>query len=397
MEIVMRNIDELKPFAKNPKKHPEKQIEMLKKSMGEFGFTNPILTSQDDMIIAGHGRMEAAKAIGLTEVPTIHIDLPYEKAVAYVIADNRLAELAEEDSEMLAELLGEIDTELYDSIGFSQNDLDELLEDIAAQNPDEIVEDEAPEVSQGEPITQRGDIWTLGNHRLMCGDSTDTADVSKLMDGNKADMVFTDPPYGYEYQSNMRIKTEKFDVLLNDDKLLEFMPNVKKFCNGFVFICASWKNLDEWYGIFKEHLELSNLIIWDKGGGGMGDLEKTFSTDYEVMLVSNGGNALTDKRIGSVWDIKKDSASSYEHATQKPVGLPAMAINHTTASRANVLDLFGGSGSTMMACEQTGRINYSMELDEKYCDVIIQRYVNLTGDDELTRNGELYVWKGSDE
>ena len=186
----------------------------------------------------------------------------------------------------------------------------------------------------------------------MCGDSTSITDVEKLMDGIKADMVFTDPPYGYNYQSNMREKTQKFDVIENDDKILDFFPNIQLVCNGFVFICTTWKVLDQWIPLFKKYHELSNMIIWSKGGGGIGDLKHTFSTDYEVILCANNGREITGKRIGSVWTISKDNANGYVHPTQKPVKLSEFAIRNTTCVGDSVLDLFGGSGSTLIACEQ---------------------------------------------
>ena len=196
----------------------------------------------------------------------------------------------------------------------------------------------------------------------------------------KVDLVFTDPPYGYEYQSNMRTKSKKFDVLKNDDKILNFMPYIKSHCKGFVFICTTWKVLDKWLPLFNKYFDLTNMIIWDKGGGGIGDLEHTFSTDYEIILCSNNGAKITGKRIGSVWSIPKDNANDYIHATQKPTKLAATAIENTTQKNAIVLDVFGGSGSTLIACEQLNRNCYTMELDPKYCDVIIKRWENLTGE-----------------
>ena len=195
----------------------------------------------------------------------------------------------------------------------------------------------------------------------------------------KVDCIFTDPPYGYEYQSNMRTKSKKFDVLKNDDKILDFMPAIENVCKGFVFICTTWKVLDKWLPLFQKHYNLSNMIIWNKGGGGIGDLEHTFSTDYEIILCSNNGAKITGKRIGSVWSISKDNANDYVHATQKPVKLAATAIENTTVKNDIVLDVFGGSGSTLIACEQLKRKCYMMELDPKYCDVIIKRWEKLTG------------------
>ena len=265
-------------------------------------------------------------------------------------------------------------------------DFDFGIEDEAEET--EIVEDEAPEVDDdAEPIAKLGDIWQLGRHRLMCGNSTDKATVELLMDGKKADMVFTDPPYGYEYQSNMRTKSKKFDVLKNDDKILDFMPAIKGVVNGFVFICTTWKVLDKWLPLFAKYYDLTNMIIWDKGGGGIGDLEHTFLTDFEIILCSNNSAKITGKRIGSVWSIPKDNANDYVHATQKPVRLSATAIENTTNDDSIVLDVFGGSGSTLIACEQLNRTCYMMELDPKYCDVIIKRWETLTGEKAALING----------
>jgi len=192
-------------------------------------------------------------------------------------------------------------------------------------------------------------------------------------------MVFTDPPYGYEYQSNMRDKSEKFDVIKNDDKILDFFPNVKEICRGFIFVCTTWKVLNKWIPLFEKYLSLTNMLIWDKGGGGIGDLKHTFSTDYEIMLVSHQKHELTGKRIGSVWKLNKDMPTDYIHPTQKPVSLSALAIGETTKENDIVLDFFGGSGSTLIACEQLNRKCRMMELDAHYCDVIIARWEKFTG------------------
>jgi DNA modification methylase len=389
MEIVMRNIDELKPFAKNPKKHPEKQIEMLKKSMGEFGFTNPILTSKDDMIIAGHGRMEAAKSIGLTEVPTIMIDLPYEKAVAYVIADNRLAELAEEDSVMLADLLDEIDDDLMEAVGFSQDDLDELLEGIESEMPSEVVEDEAPEVSQSEPVTQRGDIWLLGKHRLMCGDSTDTADVSKLMDGNKADMAFSDPPYNLNFEYNEYDDSKSYDEYKKFCS--KWFANLNKFSQGNSIITPGKQNLGMWYEI-QRWTEMGVWIAKNKMSGG----KVSHLSLFEPVLFY--GKFDRTSRASDLFEFNvKQQDDTGDHTCPKIITFIIELVECYSTHGDSWIELFGGLGTTMSACEQTGRTSFNMEFDPHYCDVIIQRYVNLTGDDELTRNGEPYLWRGSDE
>ena len=214
----------------------------------------------------------------------------------------------------------------------------------------------------------------------MCGDSTDKADVDRLMDGNKADMVFTDPPYGIDYQSNMR--KQKFNTIENDDrfitKWIKFLPEIS---NGWVFIWTTWKVLKEWITISESIGECTNMVIWDKGGGGIGDLKKTFSTDYEIAIVFNRGAEITGKRLGSVWEINKDNPTKYKHPTQKPVDLCAMALTNCTTDYSVILDLFLGSGSTLIACEKTNRQCYGMEIDPHYCSVIIQRYKDFCGKD----------------
>ena len=316
--------------------------------------------------------------ITYNEIPCVRLsNYTEEQKKAYILAHNKLTMNTDFDIDILNDELDNILNIDMSDFGF---DLD--LED---EEEKEIIEDEVPEVPE-EPKAKLGDIYQLGNHRLMCGDSTSEEDVAKLMNGVKADMVFTDPPYGYEYQSNMRTKTEKFNVIENDDKKLDFMPIVKRFNNGFVFVCTTWKVLKEWLEIFTRYYDLSNMIIWNKGGGGIGDLKHTFLTDYEIILCSNNDKEITGKRIGSVWNISKDNANNYIHATQKPVELSATSILNTTNKNDVVLDLFGGSGSTLIACEQLDRKCYMMELDPHYIDVIIQRWENFTGEKAVKIN-----------
>lgn len=340
----------------------------------------PIVIDSNKIIICGHTRLKAAKELKLQSVPcVIADDLSEEQVKAFRLADNKVGEIAEWDFDLLSEELEGIDDLDMTDFGFLDG-LDDETEEVEG-----IEEDEVPEVEE-EATTQYGDLYILGNHRLLCGDSTKQEDVSRLMDGGKADMVFTDPPYGYKYQSNGRTKTKKFDVLQNDDKFLDFFPCIKTCCNGFVFICTTWKVIREGIDMFTKYYDLSNMIIWDKGGGGIGDLKHTFSTDYEIILCSNNGAEIKGKRIGSVWSIAKDAASDY--VTQKPVELSATAIRNCTEKENIVLDVFGGSGSTMMACEQLNRKCYTMELDPKYCDVIVKRWENLTGEKaQLIRKG----------
>jgi DNA modification methylase len=261
-------------------------------------------------------------------------------------------------------------------LGFDADELANLLE------PEQVVgltdEDAVPEPPET-PVTVEGDVWLLGNHRLMCGDSTSIDAVEQLMQGRMADMVNTDPPYGVGYQSNMRTKSAKFEVLKNDDVILDITPVISACSTGWVFIWTTWKVIDKWLDSTKGLGFPTNMVIWSKGGGGIGDLKKTFITDYEMALVFNRGAELTGKRIGSVWKVGKDGATEYKHPTQKPVALAEEAVDKTTRPSAVVLDLFGGSGSTLIACEKTGRVNRSMELDPKYCDVIVKRWQDFTG------------------
>ena len=376
MNIIEKSITEVKPYEKNPRKN-DQSVDKVANSIKEFGFKVPIVVDKNNIIVCGHTRYKAAKKLGLAVVPCVVADdLTEEQIKAYRLADNKVGEDSLWDMDLLTEELGDI----------LELDMSDFGFDLLEEEPEEVVEDEFEAELPEEPKAKLGDIYQLGNHRLMCGDSTSITDVEKLMDGEKADMVFTDPPYGYNYQSNMREKSQKFDVIENDDKILDFFPNIQMVCNGFVFICTTWKVLDKWIPLFKQYHELSNMIIWNKGGGGIGDLKHTFSTDYEVILCASNGKEITGKRIGSVWTISKDTASSYVHPTQKPVKLSEFAIRNTTSRDDAVLDLFGGSGSTLIACEQLKRNCYMMEYDPKYVDVIIDRWEQFTGQKAVLLN-----------
>jgi DNA modification methylase len=379
MKIVQKSVDKLIPYINNSRTHSDEQVAQIAASIKEFGWTNPILVDGENGIIAGHGRLMAARKLGYTEVPTIELkDLTETQRKAYIIADNRLALNAGWDNEMLTIELNDLlaDGFALEMLGFDPKELDALLEPEVLEGLTD--EDSVPDVPE-EPTTKLGDIYQLGNHRLMCGDSTSIDAVDELMDGQKADMVFTDPPYGVEYQSNMRTKSQKFDVLANDDQFLDIAPILEVFSKGWMFVWTSWKVQTKWIEQMSVFGYPSNIVIWHKPGGGIGDLKKTFSSDYEVALVWHRGAELEGKRIGSVWKISKDSSMSYVHPTQKPVALAEEALDKTTKSKAVVMDLFGGSGSTLIACEKTNRHARLMELDPKYCDVIVKRWEDFTG------------------
>ena len=379
MEIVKISIKDLKPYENNVKKHPREQIEQIKSSIKKFGNNDPIAVDENYVIIEGHGRYEALCDLGYKEAECIILKgLTEEQKNAYRLVHNKLTMNSDFELDGLIKELDKITKFDMSEFDFDLKELDKELSKINDEER-EVKEDNYDFDKEVEPIVKRGQIWKLGNHRLMCGDSTSKEDVSKLCGGGKIDLVFTDPPYGYEYQSNMRTKTKKFDVLKNDDKVLDFFKILKNYVNGFIFICTTWKVLDKWLPLFNNYYNLTNMIIWNKGGGGIGDLKHTFATDYEIILCSNNGKEIIGKRLGSVWEIKKDNANEYVHATQKPIKLSALAIENTTSIKDIVLDLFGGSGSTLIACEQLDRICYMMELDPHYCDVIINRFETLTG------------------
>ena len=379
MQIKQVKVESLIPYARNSRTHSDAQVAQIAASIKEFGWTNPILVDGTNGIIAGHGRLLAARKLGYTEVPVIELEnMTESQKKAYVIADNQLAMNAGWDTSMLTLELGDLKEAGFslDILGFDPKELDNLLE---PEQVDGLTDEDAvPDIPE-EPVTKLGDIYQLGNHRLMCGDSTSIDAVDKLMVSKKADMVFTDPPYGVSYQSNMRTQSEKFDVIKNDDVILDIVPIIEIFSTGWVFIWTTWKVLDKWLENTKGLGFPSNMVIWFKGGGGIGDLKKTFSTDYETALVWHRGAELCGKRIGSVWKVGKDGAGDYLHPTQKPVALAEEALDKTTRSNAVVLDLFGGSGSTMIACEKLGRQARMMELDPKYCDVIVKRWEDFTG------------------
>jgi DNA modification methylase len=372
-------INEIKLNPNNPRIIKDDKFTKLVQSIKDFPEMldiRPIVVNQDMIILGGNMRYKACKEAGLKEIPVIVTDLTEEQQREFLIKDNTSG--GEWDWEVLK---NEWNLEQLDNWGM---DIPDFATDVVLEAEEDDFDTTPPE----EPITVLGDLYEIGEHRLLCGDSTDSDQVAKLMNGSKADMVFTDPPYGVSYQSNMRTKSEKFDVLENDNVFItEWINNLPLFSKGFVFVWTSWKVLKQWIEFCEPIGELSNIIVWDKGGGGIGDLKKTFSTDFEVALVYHRGAEIKGKRLGSVWSVGKDSSSKYLHPTQKPIELPAMAIENITNQNELVLDLFLGSGSTMVASHQLKRKCYGMELDPKYCDVIVKRMIKLDPTLSVKRNG----------
>jgi len=384
-------VSSLIPYARNSRTHSDTQVGQIAASIKEFGFLNPIIVDGESGIIAGHGRVLAAQKLGLAELPVIEAGhLSDTQRRAYIIADNKLAMNAGWDDEILRVELDALGVDGFDLelTGFS---LDEIADLQIEEVPEGLTDEDAVPEAPDEPVTVEGDVWLLGSHRIMCGDSTSIDAVDILLQGKKAGMVHTDPPYGVSYQSNGRTKSSKFDVLKNDDTFLDIAPVIEACSTGWVFVWTSWKVLTTWIDMLGCFGYPSNQVIWHKPGGGIGDLKKTFSSDYETALVWHRGAELTGKRIGSVWRFDKDGAASYLHPTQKPVALAEEAIDKTTKTGCIVLDLFGGSGSTLIACEKTNRHCRMMELDPRYSDVIINRWQQYTGKEAvLESTGETY-------
>lgn len=372
MKITTKLVTELIPYVKNSRTHSDEQVAQIAASIKEFGWTNPILIDGDNGIIAGHGRLMAARKLGYKEIPTIELkDLTEAQKKAYIIADNRLALNAGWDNEMLKlefDQLAELGFDL-ELTGFS---LDEIA-DLAPLMIEEGLTDEdaAPGLPE-EPITKVGDIYQLGRHRLMCGDSTSMDSVDKLMDGNKVDMVFTDPPYNVAFNG----RSGKHDVIKNDNMPeADFADFIAEVCNTIravdpkvYYIWCNWN----FYGVLQDKLDYKSCIVWAKNVFGMGN---GYRHQHEFCLF-NGKIDQEIKNESDLWNVKKDT--NYVHPTQKPVALSVRAFgNHVKL--LNVLDLFGGSGSTLIGAEQTGRSAFLMELDPKYCDVIVKRWENFTG------------------
>ena len=370
LKIEYKKIEDLIPYVNNTRTHSENQVAQIASSIKEFGWTNPILLDGENGIIAGHGRLMAAQKLNETEVPTIQLHgLTETQKKAYIIADNKLALNAGWNDELLKLELAGLKDAGYD-LSLTGFNADEL---IAFEPIKEglVDEDEVPEVPE-EPKTKLGDIYKLGNHRLMCGDSTSIDAVDKLMDGNEVDLIFTDPPYNVSFNG----RSGKHDVIKNDNlSESDFAIFIEEVCNTIkainpkaYYIWCNWN----FYGILQGKLDYKTCIVWAKNVFGMGN---GYRHQHEFCLF-NGKIDEVIKNESDLWEVKKDH--NYVHPTQKPVALSIRAFgNHIKL--LNVLDLFGGSGSTLIGAEQTGRKAFLMELDPKYCDVIVKRWENFTG------------------
>lgn len=364
MEINMMNVEELIPYVNNPRDN-DQAVDAVASSIKNFGFKVPIVIDSENEVIAGHTRLKAAKKLGMDQVPTIIADdLDENQVRAFRLADNRVGELADWDKEMLEVELLDIDGLDMEQFGFDE--LETLLED------DEVVEDEFDEEVPEEPKSKLGQIYQLGEHRLMCGDSTSVDDVEKLMDGNKADMVFTDPPYNIAYQGVSDKRTIQNDKM-DDDDFVDFLQQSIMVCDT-AYVCCSW----QYAHLFKR--AMTNLgmppkamIIWNKVNPAQ-HLDKYFKQHEIIFYYGKFGGEKTLR--GDIWECKRQRNTV--HPTMKPLELIGMALEDNPDKKI-VYDGFGGSGSTLIACEQLNRKCYTMELEPKYVDVIIDRWEQLTG------------------
>lgn len=398
MQIVYKKVNELIPYINNSRTHSEEQVNQIVASINEFGFTNPLLIDEKDNIIAGHGRLLASKKLKMEEVPCIVLSgLTEAQKKAYIIADNKMALNAGWDDELLKielENLKELDFDL-ELIGFNVDELEDIFQ---AEEEQEIVEDDFDIEPPEEPKAKLGDIYQLGNHRLMCGDSTSEEDVAKLMNGVKADMVFTDPPYNANYSSKVDINRRKpWGGILNDkmnyDDFDNFLIDLNSTLysvlkeNSSIYECIDWKHYSQVESIFKEAFNHKSTIIWNKNYFGLGTY---YRTKYEMILFGCKGEKLNvwngNHDEMDVWDEDREKVNNYVHPTQKPLTIPARAIKNSSNVNDNILDTFGGSGSTLIACEQLNRNCYMMELDPKYVDVIIKRWEEFTGKKAIKLN-----------
>jgi DNA modification methylase len=408
--VVLRPIRELRPYANNARTHSKKQIRQIAASIERFGFTNPVLVSDEGEIIAGHGRVLAAQQLGMTEVPTLALShLSAAERRAYVLADNKLALNAGWDMDMLAiELQGLIDLDFdLQLTGFGLAEIDIILDDARERSTKtkSVQEDQIPPTPAA-PVTCRGDLWLLGRHRLLCGDAREPDDYSRLLGNERADLVFTDPPYNVPIDGHVcgsgSVKHREFAMAsgeMSEAAFTEFLEQSLRAMAGvcrngaIAFVCMDWRHMGELLAAGKAvFTELKNLCVWNKTNGGMGTF---YRSKHELVFVWKVGDAPHTNSFGlgdtgryrtNVWDyagISSISASRGDelamHPTVKPVAMIADAIRDCSKRSDIVLDAFAGSGSTLIAADKCGRTARLIEYDPAYCDVIIRRWQAVTG------------------
>ena len=391
--------DKLIPYVNNARTHSPEQIKKLRSSLREFGFVNPVIIDREYNVIAGHGRLMAAKEEGITEVPCVYVDhLTDAQKKAYILADNRMAMDAGWDEELLAVEMQELQDLGYDlaMTGFDEKELADLFSD----NTDSDAKDDDFDLTaalEKASFVERGDVWTVGRHRLMCGDATNPEDVNTLMGDTKANLILTDPPYGVSFKSasgltiqNDSMKSEEFyTFLLSAFKCMA--DHLEKGGAAYVFH-ADTEGLNFRRAFIDAGFHLAGCCIWVKDSLVLG--RSDYQWQHEPVLygfMQNGKHKwYSDRKQTTIWNFDKPKRNA-NHPTSKPLDLLGYPIGNSTQENAVVIDTFGGSGSTLMACEQMNRICYMMELDKKYASVILRRYVEDTGNAEgvyVIRNGQ---------
>lgn len=400
LNYYLADVEELIPYARNARTHSSAQITQIAASIKEFGFLAPIVIAEDNTILCGHGRFYAAQKLGLKKIPCVkESHLTEAQKRAYIIADNKLSIInAGWDDELLAVELSDLQGEGVDlSItGFDEKELADLFDDKSKSD----VEDDGYDLSaalEKAAFVQRGDIWTVGRHRLMCGDATSADDVAALMGGKRANLLLTDPPYGVSFKSSSGLTIQNDSI--KDEDFYSFLKSafsaavdcLEKGAAAYIFH-ADTEGLNFRRAFVDAGFHLAGCCIWVKDSLVLG--RSDYQWQHEPVLygfLQNGKHSwYSDRKQTTIWNFAKPKKNA-NHPTSKPLDLLSYPIQNSTQENAVVLDTFGGSGSTLMACELTNRICYTMELDEKYASVILRRYVDDTGcpdDVFVERNGE---------
>ncbi len=397
MELVPT--EKLIPYVNNARTHSAEQVNKLRASLREFGFINPVIVDKDLNVIAGHGRILAAKEEKIPEVPCVYVDyLTEAQKKAYILADNRMAMDAGWDEELLRVEIEALQTEAFDVslTGFDEKEISDLFKDSDGTGAEDDGFDLSAALEQA-AFVEKGDVWTVGRHRVMCGDATVVEDVQKLMEGKKANLLLTDPPYGVSFQSadglsiqNDSIKGEEFYQFLL--AAMQNMVSVLEPGGAAYVFHADTEGLNFRRAFVDAGLHLAGCCIWVKNSLVLG--RSDYQWQHEPVLygfLKNGKHSwYSDRKQTTIWNFDKPKRNK-NHPTSKPLDLLAYPIGNSTQANAIVLDTFGGSGSTLMACEQTNRICYMMELDPKYASVILRRYVEDGGNPDevyVERNGQ---------
>lgn len=404
-EMKMVSTSKLIPYVNNARTHSQEQVNKLRGSLREFGFINPVIIDSDFNVIAGHGRLMAAKEEGIEEVPCVLVDyLTEAQKKAYILADNRYAQDAGWDEELLRLEIESLEGMDFDVslTGFNEDEIADLFADSEGTGAEDDDFDLSDALEQA-AFVERGDVWVVGRHRLMCGDATSPEDVATLMEGKKANLIITDPPYNVAFESSdgLSIKNDKME----NEKFYEFLlaafknmaEHLEKGGSAYVFH-ADTEGLNFRKAFIDAGFHLSGCCIWVKNSLVLGRSDYQWQHEPVLYGFLQNGKHYWSKNAGrsqtTIWNFDKPKKNK-NHPTSKPLDLIAYPIGNSSQENAIVIDTFGGSGSTLMTCEQTNRICHTMELDEKYASVILRRYVEDTDDADnvyVIRNGEKLMY-----